>query len=50
MNQFTKLYTKQGSKWSGAGKMNCFEKTSIILVIYPETAEEHRRTNVCDDI
>lgn len=22
--------------------MNCFEKTSIILVIYPETAEEHR--------
>lgn len=29
--------------------MNCFDKTKIITVIYPETAEEHRRTNVCDE-
>lgn len=50
MNQLTKLYINQGSKGSGVGKMKCFDKTGIILVICPETAEEPRRTNVCDDI
>ena len=50
MNQLTKLYTNQGIKWSEAGKMNCFDKINIIPVTYPETAEEHRRANVSDEI
>lgn len=45
-----KLYTNQGSKCSEAVKMNCFDKTNIILVTYPETTEEHRRANVCDEV
>lgn len=30
--------------------MNCFDKTSIIAVTYSETTEEHKRTNVCDEV
>lgn len=30
--------------------MNYFDKMNVIPVTYSETIEEHRRTNVCDDV